>query len=363
MRLQVAISEMGVGGAEKMVVESLRDAARRGDTLGLLAGPGRLDAELEGLEVERMALPTARTTRALLRAAGVTARFTRHFAPDLIHAHNVRVTATCRIGAQLARPLSRPPLLATYHGVPHEEVASAARLLRLADFVVCVSDDLRIQLEKGGVASRRLAVIPNGVPDAEPLSRSQRDRIDAEFEFSESTPVVSVVGRLVPQKAHDRFLRAAVEVKRRLPETRFLIIGDGELRREMEQLAAELGLGGEVRFTGIRDDAAELIARSDLLVFSSVWEGLSIAALEALARGVPVISTDVAGTRELLTSGAGTIVPQDDAALGAAIVDALEDPEARARMSSEGRRLHSERFSIARMNDDYRRIYADLVGR
>jgi glycosyltransferase involved in cell wall biosynthesis len=361
MRLQVVISEMGVGGAEKMVVENLRDAAAHGDDLALLGAPGQLDAELAGLPIRRLHLPTARSAPALAQALAKMARFSRGFRPDLIHSHNVRVTALARVAAQLAAPLSRPPLLTSFHGVPLEEEDSAARLLRLSDLVVCVSEDLKGRLEAKGLPARRLTVIPNGVPDPAPLGTERRAEIDAELGLGEDSEVVSIVGRLVPQKAHERFLTAAAAVRQARPRARFLVVGDGERRRELEAQAAALGLGDALQFTGIRPDAADVIARSDLLVFSSVWEGLSIAALEALARGVPVISTDVAGARELLTSGAGVIVPQDAEALGAAIAAGLADPEARQRMGSEGRRLHAERFSVARMNARYREAYERLL--
>jgi glycosyltransferase involved in cell wall biosynthesis len=363
MKLQVVISEMGVGGAEKMVVEALRDGAERGDKLALLGGHGRLDAELSGLPVKRGGLPVGRSTSTLLRSLGTAIRFTRNFRPDLIHSHNVRVTALARVAAQLSSPPSRPPLLTTYHGVPLEEEQSAAKLLRVADLVVCVSEDLRSQLEAKGFPAGRLAVIPNGVPDPPPLAPSGRAKLDAELGLEQGDEVVSIVGRLVPQKAHERFLQAAAAVQAKRPRARFLVVGDGERRDELEAMAAELGLGDALLFTGIRSDAADVIARSDLLVFSSVWEGLSIAALEALARGIPVISTDVAGAQELLTTGAGVIVPQDAGALGEAIAAALADPPARARMGAEGRRLYEERFSVSRMNAGYREVYERLLKR
>jgi glycosyltransferase involved in cell wall biosynthesis len=361
MRLQVVISEMGVGGAEKMVVECLRDGAAHGDELALLGAPGRLDEELQGLPIRRRSLPTERSAPALLRSLTILARFTRGFRPDLIHSHNVKVTAVARLGGQIARPLSRPPLLTTYHGVPLEEEDQATRLLRLADLVVCVSEDLRGRLEEKGFPSDRLAVIPNGVPDPVPLSKARQAELGIELGLEADAELVSIVGRLVPQKAHQRFLQAAAAVKRTRPQARFLVVGDGERRQELEAMARELGVADVVTFTGIRSDAADVIARSDLLVFSSVWEGLSIAALEALARGVPVVSTDVAGARELLTTGAGVIVPQDAEALGRAIADALADPSARERMGAEGRRLHSERFSVSRMNAGYRELYERLL--
>jgi glycosyltransferase involved in cell wall biosynthesis len=360
MRLEFVISEMGVGGAERVVVDLARAAVARGDELALLGAPGRLDRELGDVPMRRIALPTSRSPRSLATGVGRIARATHRFSPDLIHSHNVRVTALARIGARLAGT-SRPPLLTTYHGVPHEEVDSAARILRLADLVACVSDDLREQLAARGFPDRRLAVVPNGVPNPTPLEESTVRRLDAELGLASGAGVVSVVGRLVAQKAHDRFLRAAAIVKERLPRTRFLVVGDGPLRAEDEALAAELGLGDSVLFTGLRDDAPAIIARSDLLVFSSDWEGLSIAALEAMARGVPVVSTAVEGTRELLSEGAGVVVPHEDAALAAAIADCLDDPTRRAALGATGRRLYLERFSTARMAAAYATLYERLL--
>jgi glycosyltransferase involved in cell wall biosynthesis len=360
VRLEFVISEMGVGGAERVVVDLARDAVGRGDELLLLGAPGRNDGDLAGTGVRRVALPTARSPLEVARAVGRTARATHGFGPDLIHAHNVKVTAVARIGSRLAGT-HRPPLLTTYHGVPHEEVDAAARTLRLADLVACVSTDLMEQLAERGVPAARLAVVPNGVPDAEPTSGETMRALDAELGLDADTPVVSVVGRLVAQKAHDRFLRAAKLVHASLPEAKFLIVGDGELRARTETLADELGLAGAVVFTGIRGDATTIIARSDLLVFSSDWEGLSIAALEALARGVPVVSTAVEGTRELLGEGAGVVVPHEDEALAAAIVACLGDAERRAELGATGKRLHQERFSTARMAAAYRTLYERLL--
>jgi glycosyltransferase involved in cell wall biosynthesis len=360
VRLLVGIAEMGVGGAERVVVESLRSSVEHGDEAALLAATGPLDAELAGLPVRRWPLPKGRGRRALLGAGATAARAVSSFRPEVVHAHNIRVTAIARLGSQLARPFGRPPLLVTYHGVPEAETQAAARILRLADAVVCVSSGLEEQLAANGVDCGRLSVIQNGVPDAPPLDPARAAALREELGVAPGVPLVSVVGRLVPQKAHDRFLRAAARVRATEPRARFLIVGDGPLRAETEALRDGLGLTEAVTFTGIRSDATDLIALSDLLVFSSVWEGLSIAALEALARGVPVVSTEVDGSEELLGSGAGIVVPQDDEALAAGIVGALADPEARRRMGAEGRRLHAERFSTARMMERYRELYALL---
>jgi glycosyltransferase involved in cell wall biosynthesis len=360
MRLEFVISEMGIGGAERVVVDLALDALARGDELLLLGAPGRNDEHLAGTGVGRVSLPTGRTPLDLARSTGRTARATRRFRPALIHSHNVKVTVVARAGSQLSGR-RRPPLLTTYHGVPHEEVDAAARILRLADLVACVSADLMEQLAERGVPAERLAVVPNGVPDPEPTTAETMRALDAELGLAVDTPVVSVVGRLVPQKAHDRFLRAAKIVHEKVPEAKFLIVGDGELRAQTEALAAELGLADAVVFTGIRGDATRIIARSDLLVFSSDWEGLSIAALEALARGVPVVSTAVEGTRELLSEGAGVVVPHEDEALATAIVECLGDAARRAELGAVGRRIHQKRFSTAHMAAAYRALYERLL--
>jgi glycosyltransferase involved in cell wall biosynthesis len=361
MRLETAISAMGVGGAERVVVELVRDAAARGDELALLGERGALDAELADLRLRRVTLPTARRPLALLRATGRAARATAAFRPDLVHAHNPRITATVALGARVGRPTRRPPVLSTYHGVPPEEIDGAARILRLADHVVCVSDDLAAQMRERGLPAEKLSVIPNGVPVPPPLTDAERRRIDAELGLDADDLVVSIVGRFAPQKRHDRFLRAAARVAALEPRARFLLVGDGDVRPQTEAEAARLGLGDRAIFTGVRSDARAVIARSDLLVFSSAWEGLSIAALEALASGVPVVSTDVEGMRDVL-AGSGLVVPHDDEALAAAIEECLGDPEMRTRLGEAGRRIHAEGYSVSRMTAEYRRLYEALTG-
>ena len=122
-----------------------------------------------------------------------------------------------------------------------------------------------------------------------------------------------------------------------------------------------LGLEGAVRFTGIRQDARALIARSDVVAFSSDWEGMSIVALEALAAGVPVVATDVEGMRELLGTGAGVLASRDAGALAKEIVELLRDPERRAEMAEIGRRKVATEFSVERMVRSYEEAYRDVA--
>jgi glycosyltransferase involved in cell wall biosynthesis len=143
----------------------------------------------------------------------------------------------------------------------------------------------------------------------------------------------------------------------------FLIVGDGPRRTELEARASALGVQDIVRFTGARDDARALIALSDLLVFSSDWEGLSIAALESLAAGTPIVTTDVQGMRELLADGVGAIVPGfDPADLAASISELLDDPPRRQEMARRGRERIAAEFSSAAMRGAYADAYRALTG-
>jgi glycosyltransferase involved in cell wall biosynthesis len=360
VKVLLCIAEMGLGGAERVVVDLTRWLRERGDQVAVAAGPGPLDAELEAARIERHLV--AGRGRSPRRVAAVTVRLgraIRDFEPDLIHSHNVKVTAAAGVARRLAGA-RRAPLLATFHGVTPGEERAAARLLLFADEVVCVSGELAERLAAAGFRARSARVIHNAVPPPERPSPERRRAIGEELGL-DGSPVISIVGRLVPQKAHRRFLEAMALVSRRHPDARFLVVGDGPLRTAVEQWVHALGLDHATVLTGARPDARELIASSDLLVFSSDWEGLSLAALEALAAGTPVVATDVAGMGELLATGAGVIVPPDASELADAVSELLDDSSRRAAMGRAGSRLAAERFSPEAMVNGYADVYARLV--
>ena len=167
---------------------------------------------------------------------------------------------------------------------------------------------------------------------------------------------MAFVGRLVDVKNPARFLRAAALVD----GARFVVVGDGPLRPQLERLAAELQL--DVTFTGAVRDAREPIASADLLVVSSDSEGQSIATLEALAAGTPVVSTPVAGMAGLLGGGAGVVAADFTPETLAAEVRALvQDPARRTRMGAIGAKLVHDHYSADAMVDAYERRYRALA--
>lgn len=369
MRVLVTCPEMvAMGGAERFALRMVTGLVERGHTVGLVAGPGDLDPALAGVDHRRFPLPPpTRSPRKLVATLNAMRSAVSRFRPDVIHAQNVTHAALGALAVRLV-PGSRARILTTFHGVEPGEYRLAARLFRSADVVACVSGDLLDSLVEAGFPPGRAFLVHNGIATPEPLSTDRLDELDADLGMGPTvdgrrTRLVAAVGRLESQKAHDTFLGMAARVAARLPGTRFAIVGDGSLRAELQQQARDLGIDDVVVFTLYRKDARDIIARSDLLVFSSRWEGLSIAALEALASGTPVVSTPSQGMRVLLECGAGEIVDGSAESLSNSVEALLRDDERRTAMGAEGRRLTAGPFSDAEMLDTYVRLYEELVPR
>jgi glycosyltransferase involved in cell wall biosynthesis len=357
VRVLLAAPSMQVGGAEKLVVSLARELVARGETVAVSGPPGPLDDELPAA-VSRLLLPErGRSPAGAVTNAIRLTRLANGFRPDVIHAHNVKVSAMASVASRLIPRRPRPRVITTFHGVVPAEYRAAARLLRGADTVACVSAELLERLVAAGYPRRRALVVHNAVDPATELTTRRRAELAGELGLT-GGPVIASVGRLVPEKAQHRLLDATALVVAAVPDLRLLVVGDGPLRAELGDRADALGIANAVTFTGTRGDARDLIALADLLVLTSDSEGLPLAALEALEAGVAVVSTDVPGMHELLGSGAGTIVADfTPAAVAEAIVVGLQSPETRAQQGTAGRRLMAEQHSMAAMLDGYLECY------
>ena len=208
------------------------------------------------------------------------------------------------------------------------------------------------------------AKIRNGIRIAELHPEGGR-RIRTELGIAENIPIVGIVGRLSPQKDYPTFLKAAAEVLRAVPEAVFLIAGDGSLRHELEKLAAGLTIESRVRFLGYRTDILDVVSTFDVFVLSSLWEGLPLAVLEAMALEKPVVATSVPGTAEAVVDGeSGYLVPlKDSPVLAQKTVELLRDPEKSRKMGKAGRRRVVDYFDLGRMVDEHERLYRRLLER
>jgi len=206
-------------------------------------------------------------------------------------------------------------------------------------------------------------VVRNGI---EVRRRADPDRcaeVRRRFDLPDAGPIVGTVAVLRSQKRLDLWLEAARRVLEHLPASRFLVVGDGPLRGDLEALGEKLGIAGRLHFAGLQEDVQPFLDVLDVFLMSSEFEGLPLALLEAMASGVPVVATSVGGIPEVIVPpGEGLLVPFGDVAgLAAAVVDLLRDTERRRKLGAAGRARVERDFGIERMAGELEEIYAEVA--
>ena len=295
----------------------------------------------------------------------------RRIRPHVVHTHTAKAGAVGRAAAILA---GVPAIVHTYHGHVLRGYFSPAKtavyrgiersLAWRTDRLLAVTSRVRDELIALGVGTAaQYRAVPLGF-DLAPLLVAERRRGELRAELGVGdAPLIGIVARLVPIKAHEVFLAAAAEVRRQVPGARFLIVGDGELRQALEQQTAALGLTDAVRFLGWRADIDRLYADIDVVALTSRNEGSPVALIEAMASGVPVVSTEVGGVADVVQHGvSGLLAPMDDAAgIARHILTLLADPAMRHTMGRHGRARVAATYDAGRLVTDIETLYEDLV--
>lgn len=295
----------------------------------------------------------------------------RRIKPHVVHTHTAKAGALGRAAAILA---GVPAIVHTYHGHVLRGYFSPAKtavyrgiersLAWRTDRLLAVTSRVRDELIALGVGQpSQYRAVPLGF-DLAPLLAAERRRGELRAELGVGdAPLVGIVARLVPIKAHEVFLAAAAVVRRQVPGTRFLIVGDGELRQALEQQTAALGLSDAVRFLGWRADIDRLYADIDVVALTSRNEGSPVALIEAMASGVPVVSTEVGGVADVVQHGvSGLLAPMDDAdGIARHVLTLLATPELRRSMGQHGRAKVAATYDAGRLVNDIESLYEDLV--
>lgn len=169
---------------------------------------------------------------------------------------------------------------------------------------------------------------------------------------------------LTPKKGHSVLLDAFARVVQKVPAAKLLLAGTGELRSALEEQVSTLGLGADVRFLGTRSDMPDLLAAADVFVLSSLWEGMPLSVMEAMAAGKPVVCTAVGGSIEIVQDGVnGCLVPSGDGTLLADAMVGMADPEKRARFGKRAAETASGQFGLETMARAYEVLYAELLSK
>ena len=302
-----------------------------------------------------------------LSAAWKLSRLIKQLRPDVVHAHDPHGVAMGALALSMGMGGSRttraaPPLVAARRVDFHMKDNALSRWkYRQVDCFICASEAIRQMVIADGVPASRTVTVHEGI-DLGHVEAAPAANLHAELWLPHHAPVVGNVAALVPHKGQRHLIEAAAIVVTRVPDARFVIAGEGELRETLERQIKEHHLEKHVFLVGFRPDVLSVHKAFDIFVMSSVTEGLGTSLLDAMACEKPIVATGVGGMPEVVVDGkTGLVVPpRDPEAMAEAIVRLLTDEPARRAMGAAGEARVRERFSAERMVQDtlaeYRRV-------
>ena len=373
-----------VGGAETVMARLAAAFNERGAKATILTARWRRDwpeeIEHRGVRVVRLANPAVRFwgTYRYTRAMGNwLARHRQEF--DIVYVSMLKHDAYAAVGAgrEHGFPVALRAEGAGLSGDCHWHLRATAgarikrRTLRAGAFVA-PSAAIERELVAAGYARDRIHFIPNGVPLPPPVDAARKAEARAALaEHSRAltveadAPAALFTGRLDQAKGLGELVLAWREVIERHPRARLWLVGDGDYRERLAEMIESLGLRGGVVLAGAFDEVDDFLAAADLFVFPSHEEGMSMALLEAMAAGLPIVASDIPGNRSLIENGRhGRLVPkQSHAALATAMLELIDDRAKGAELGAAARRRVINEFSIDRAVEAHLRLFADLLDR
>jgi glycosyltransferase involved in cell wall biosynthesis len=350
-------------GGQNQVLVTVMGLRALGERTMLVAHPG---GELRARAAEGLDLiPLAPRTEMDLGAAWRLSRLLKQLKPQIVHAHDPHGVAMAALALSMSTQAVKPPLVASRRVDFHIRGNTLSRWkYRQVDCFVCASEAIRRMLVGDGIPDDRTVTVHEGIDlgrvDAAPPARPHE-----EFWLPHEAPLVGNVAALVPHKGQRYLIEAAALVVRQVPDARFLIAGEGELRPALEKQIKDGRLEKHVIMAGFRPDVLSLHKSFDIFVLSSTTEGLGTSLLDAMACGKPIVATAAGGIPEVVEDGVtGLIVPpKDDRALAAAIVKLLKDRQLRERLGRAALARVRERFSAERMVTDTLGVYRRVAQR
>jgi glycosyltransferase involved in cell wall biosynthesis len=352
-------------GGQNQVLLTVNGLRAIGHRAALVAHPnGELRRRAaEGLEL----IPLAPRTEMDLSAAWRLSRLMKRTRPDVVHAHDPHGVAMAAlalsIGSGAAASRAMPPLVASRRVDFHLKGNSLSRWKhRQVDCFIAASEAIRQMLLGDGIPPERTITVHEGI-DVDHVAATPAVNLHEALFLPHGAPIVGNVAALVPHKGQRYLIDAAHLVVQHAPDTRFVILGEGELREHLEKQVHEHHLEKHVLLPGFRTDVLGCIKAFDLFVMSSVTEGLGTSLLDAMAAARPIVATTAGGIPEIVEDGVnGLLVPPRDArALADAILRALRDADLRGRLGDAGFARVNERFTVERMVAQTAAAYEQIV--
>ena len=344
------------GGQNQVLVTvlGLRALGHRTLLVAHAAGELRQRAK-EGLDL----IPLTPRTEMDLSAAWRLSRVIKQLQPDIVHAHDPHGVAMAALALSMSTQVAKPPLIASRRVDFRLRGSSLSRWkYRQVDCFICASNAIRQILLSDGVPAARAVTVHEGI-DLDRVAAAPPANLHEELWLPHQAPIVGNVAALVPHKGQRHLVEAATLVVRQVPDARFVIAGEGELRESLERQIKERHLEKHVLLAGFRPDVLSVHKAFDIFVMSSVTEGLGTSLLDAMAAGKPTVATETGGIPEVVVDGeTGILVPpRDHQAMAGAIVRLLGDPDLRRCMGEAALTRVREKFSAERMVEGTLQVY------
>jgi len=349
-------------GGEQQTLYLLQGLGQRQIGCHLACQPGSpmaIKAAAAGVEV----IPVAMRGEADLPAGRRLNKLIRTHHHDIVHSHTSHAHSLAfmaSIGCNIRRLVTRRVDFTIFRN----------RFLRfnsikyryMADYYIAISQKIKDIMVNDGIAAERISVVHSGI-DLQRFAGISGDHLWSEFKLTPDEAVVINVAHLAGHKGQQFLVRAIPHVLKKIPGVRFFIIGEGDLRVELQALADSLGLKQALTFTGFRKDVGAFYQIAHLFVMSSVQEGLGTAVLDALALGKPVVATNAGGIPEIIRDGdTGRLVAAaDPQALAQGIIEMLTHKDQAQRMAERGQALVQEQFCIDAMVENNLAVYRQLL--
>ena len=292
---------------------------------------------------------------------------------DVVHTHTSKGGFLGRFAAKLA---GIPVIIHTVHGFAFHEFTNPLakffylQLEKLAshfcDMLISVNNEDRIgAIEAGIVVPNKIVTIINGIDLSQFSPNQDVTALRKKLGFPENCSIVGTVGRLVSQKGYEYLLHAIPEVLRFHPDTFFVFTGDGPLKAEFQAFVDNAGIADRCRFLGFRQDIPQLLNCFDIFVLPSLWEGLSITLLEAMAAGRAIIATNIKGNREVVTHGTNGYLcrPMSSGSIADGIKELMANPELAQQLGRQAFCDANQRFDERLMLKQTMELYLRLLGK
>ena len=353
-------------GGQNQVLLTVNGLREIGHRTTLVAHP---DGELrrraaEGLDF----IPLAPRTEMDLSSAWKLSRVVKRLKPDIVHAHDPHGVAMASLALSFGASTQgdkAPALVAARRVDFHLKGNSFSRWkYRQVDCFIAASEAIRQMLVGDGVPADRTVTVHEGI-DVEHVLAAPAVNVHEAFWLPHHAPVVGNVAALVPHKGQRHLIDAAHLIVREVPDARFVILGEGELREHLEKQVRDYHLEKHVLLPGFRTDVLGCLKGFDIFAMSSVTEGLGTSLLDAMACARPTVATSVGGIPEVVKDAeTGLLVPpRDHRAMAQAIVTLLKDPDRRHRMGEAGLKRVRGRFTVERMVAETAKVYARVAGK